>query len=101
MLALTIAAFGLLLLLAYRAGGSLLFPPALLSATWFASLLAIWLWGGFLFPVQPLALAIYVVGATAFTLGGVAILAFWPLDGPRGVRRRHPDGCSRRSTASS
>jgi len=74
MLVVTIIAFGLLLWLACLQGRNLLFPPALFTAIWFLSLIGLYLWGEAFYPVPEKAYLIYIVGASAFTLGGIFVL---------------------------
>jgi oligosaccharide repeat unit polymerase len=68
---------GVLALISLRVGRSLLYPPALYSAWWTVLLLVVWLSGDTFYPLSLKTLSIYVLGAMAFTFGGVLRLVSW------------------------
>src|ERR1700687_4040690 len=69
----TIVSFGLLLWIATLQDFNLLFPPALFAGVWLVTLFGLLLWGGPLYPVPAKAYLVYIVGAAAFTLGGIVV----------------------------
>ena len=81
----TLAAGIFLALLAavnFRVRRSLFYPPALYSAWWAVLLIVLWLSGDVFYPLSLKTLAIYVLGAMAFTLGGLLRLLSHPSDTP-------------------
>lgn len=81
----TLAASVFLALLAavnFRVRRSLFYPPALYSAWWAVLLLVLWLSGDVFYPLSLKTLAVYVLGAMAFTLGGLLRLVSHPSDAP-------------------
>jgi oligosaccharide repeat unit polymerase len=68
----TIVALSLVLALSWMVGRSLLFPPALLTGTWLLSVVFLAASSGLL-PIEPTALAVFLVGTSAFVLGGIAM----------------------------
>lgn len=73
MLALTIAAFALLLAINLRIGRSLLYPPAAFSAVWFGALLLLAIPGGDFLPVRSGTYALFVTGAVCFSAGALFV----------------------------
>ncbi len=81
----TLAAGIFLALLAavnFRVRRSLFYPPALYSAWWAVLLIVLWLSGDVFYPLSLKTLAIYVLGAMAFTLGGLLRLLSHPSETP-------------------
>jgi oligosaccharide repeat unit polymerase len=72
---LILAAFGLWSAAMLHYGRSALFPPALLSIVWTATLLALWLCGDLYFPVTLTAQVIVLTGVLAFSFGGILAVA--------------------------
>ena len=80
MLAIAVVILGVLTLLALRLGGTVLFPPALFCATWCVTLGGVLVAGSSFLPVSEYTCLIYLLGAIAFVLGGVAVLYYF--EGP-------------------
>ncbi|MGD0013468.1 MAG: O-antigen polymerase [Bryobacteraceae bacterium] len=81
----TLAASVFLALLAavnFRVRRSLFYPPALYSAWWAVLLFVLWLSGDIFYPLSLKTLAVYVLGAMAFTLGGLLRLVSHASDAP-------------------
>ena len=66
----------------FRVRRSLFYPPALYSAWWAVLLLVVFLSGDVFYPLSLKTLAIYILGAMAFTLGGLLRLLSHPSDAP-------------------
>ncbi|HXN46284.1 MAG TPA: O-antigen polymerase [Bryobacteraceae bacterium] len=81
----TLAAGIFLALLAavnFRVRRSWFYPPALFSVWWAVLLIVLWLSGDVFYPLSLKTLAIYILGAMAFTLGGLLRLLSHPSDTP-------------------
>lgn len=96
MLAIAVVILAVLTVLAVRVGGTVLFPPALFCVTWCATLGGVLVAGPGFLPISEYTCLIYVVGAIAFVLGGVAVLHYF--EGPGqvgGLRVCSPDSTRR------
>jgi oligosaccharide repeat unit polymerase len=70
----SIAGLAALLTISLVLSRSLLFPPSLFAAIWLLNLVMLSLLGELFFPVSDTACLVYLVGAVAFTLGGLVFL---------------------------
>ncbi len=76
MLVLTIFAMLCLLLIMYIISQNLLFPPVIFTGVWLLSLAGVLLSGDIFYELHETALLVYLVGATAFSVGGMLVLLF-------------------------
>jgi len=74
----------------YRIGRTLLYPPMQFSLVWGLLLSGIVLSGDTFYPVTTPTLTVYVLGAFAFSLGGLLVLAIFPRHLHPVPRRGHP-----------
>jgi len=88
-----IVLFALLFAGNYLVARSVLYPPAVFVGVWLASFLALTLSGDLFYPVSAGALLVYLVGALAFSAGGIAAQIYksspadiQPLSGRRQAR---------------
>jgi oligosaccharide repeat unit polymerase len=79
MLVLTIFAMLCLLLIMYIVSRNLLFPPVIFTGVWLISLVGVLFSGSIFYELYGTALLVYLVGAIAFSVGGV--LGFWLMGG--------------------
>lgn len=79
MLVLTIFALLGLLLIMYIVSRNLLFPPVIFTGAWLISLVGVLLSASFFYELYGTALLVYLVGAVAFSIGGV--LGLWLMQG--------------------
>ena len=73
---------GLLAAVNFRVRRSLFYPPVLYSAWWAILLLVLWLSGDIFYPLSPRTLAVYILGAMAFSLGSLLRLVSDTSDAP-------------------
>lgn len=83
MLVVVVLVLGVLTVVMLRAGGTILFPPALFCASWFATLAGAAAAGARFLPISEYASLIYLVGGVAFVLGGTVVL-YYLGDAPKG-----------------
>ncbi|MDE3021996.1 MAG: oligosaccharide repeat unit polymerase [Pseudomonadota bacterium] len=79
MLILTIFAMLCLLLVMYMISRDFLYPPVIFTGVWLISLVGVLLSGDLFYELYGTALLVYLIGAIAFSVGGV--LGFWLMCG--------------------
>ena len=72
MLLLTVVGLLSLVLTMWVISGDLISPSVIYSGVWFLTLVAVLLSGDLFYPASPYACLVYLVGATAFCVGGVS-----------------------------
>ncbi len=96
MLVLTIFAMLFLLLIMYVVSRNLLFPPIIFTGVWLITLVGVLLSGDMFYEVRGMAFLVYLVGAIAFSIGGVLGLHLMQGNSNR-AQIRLPDTYSRRA----
>ncbi|MGH8324005.1 MAG: hypothetical protein ACRETD_09445, partial [Steroidobacteraceae bacterium] len=76
MLIVTTVAMASLTALAFAAARNNLFPPVMFAGCWLLTLLGLIASGDLLYPVNDFAYLVYLVGAVAFTAGGLLALCW-------------------------
>lgn len=72
---LMILGLGLLLAINHLLARNLLYPPSLFTAVWLVNLLGIALSGDTFYPISAETLTVFLVGALAFSAGGLAVFS--------------------------
>ncbi|MGH9720012.1 MAG: O-antigen polymerase [Bryobacteraceae bacterium] len=88
MLILIVLLLAALAVMNYRLAHSLLYPPALYATLWSLFLLALFLSGNTFYPISGDTMTVYLVGAVAFSVGGLLIHKRGMSSTQTGVNRR-------------